>query len=214
MSQRSTSKGHWQRRPEARAKEILDSALQVFARHGYSAATIDDIATGANVSKGTLYLYFADKEAIFRSLIGESFTPRIGQLIDSVGTFQGTSLDLLRLAIRGLGHFLQNDPRAVLPRVVMAEAGNFPDLVKFYKTEVTDRGLALIELVVRRGMEGGEFRPLDAQHAARLVMTPLMFIAFWRTSFGTLEEQPYDFQGMIDTHIDFIARALLASPAP
>ena len=209
-----TGQPQWQRRPEARAQEILDAALQAFAKRGFAATTMQEIATGASVSSGTLYLYYSDKEAIFKSLIGESIVPKLVQLVETVASFKGTSLDLVRLTIRGFGHFAQHDPAAVLPRVIMAEAGNFPDLARFYVSEVTERGLGLVETIIRRGIEEGEFRDVDPKHAARLIVVPLMFIGIWRTSFGMLEKNAENFEGYLETHLDFVTRALSVHHTP
>ncbi len=49
-----------------RQEEILAAAFKVFAAHGYEAARIDDVARQAGIAKGTIYLYFRDKERLFR----------------------------------------------------------------------------------------------------------------------------------------------------
>src|SRR5688500_16252429 len=61
----------WQRRKDARPQEILNAALRVFAKKGFAAARIDDIAAEAGIAKGTVYLYFDSKEAMFKGLLRE-----------------------------------------------------------------------------------------------------------------------------------------------
>jgi hypothetical protein len=100
--------------------------------------------------------------------------------------------------------------RAVLPKLIIAETGNFPELARFYKTEVTDRMLAIFEGVVRRGTERGEFREIDPMHGGRLIFQPAMFAAIWRASFGIFDSEPYDYQGLIETHLDVILRGFAA----
>jgi hypothetical protein len=94
--------------------------------------------------------------------------------------------------------------------MVLAEAGNFPELAEHWRREVIDRGLALWESIIRRGQERGEFRAVDPAHAARLCMTPMIFVALWRATFSRLDATPYDYQGLIDTHIDMLLRGLAA----
>src|SRR5215510_13473789 len=67
----------WRRRKEARPQEIVKAALSVFAEKGFAAARMEDIAQRARVSKGTIYLYFESKEAVFRALVREMLVPRL-----------------------------------------------------------------------------------------------------------------------------------------
>src|SRR5215510_8388496 len=73
----ATSAARWRRRKDARPQEILEAALSVFAEKGFAAARMDDIAVRARVSKGTIYLYFESKEAVFRALVREMLVPRL-----------------------------------------------------------------------------------------------------------------------------------------
>ena len=68
MSQTHRSQ-RWQRRKEARPAEVLDAALAEFFEKGFESARLEDIATRAGVSKGTIYLYFSSKEEIFDALV-------------------------------------------------------------------------------------------------------------------------------------------------
>src|SRR5262245_9109959 len=66
--------------PAQRRQAILDAALTVFAEHGYEAARLDEVARQAGMAKGTLYLYFKDKEALFESLIRSAIDPVLKRL--------------------------------------------------------------------------------------------------------------------------------------
>ena len=198
----------WHRHPETRRQDILDAALAVFAEKGFYAAHIKDIARRADISQGTTYLYFTSKEEIFKSLVEESLGPRVLQLAQMAREFEGPTPDLIRLVMRAIVVFLSSSDRAVLPKLIIAETGNFPELARFYRTEVTDRMLGIFEGIVRRGTERGEFRKIDPKHGGRLVFQPAMFTAIWRASFGTLDSEPYDYGGFIETHLDVVLRGL------
>jgi AcrR family transcriptional regulator len=198
----------WRRRPEARRQEILDAALAVFAEKGFSMARMDEIAKRAGITKGTPYLYFTGKEEIFKSLVEESIGPRVLELARVAREFEGASADLIRLVIRAIDVFLRSSNRAVLPKVIIAETGNFPELARFYRSQVTDRMLGIFEGIIRRGIARGEFREVDPKHGGRLVFVPAMFTAIWRASFGTLDSEPYDYEGFIETHLDIVLRGL------
>jgi AcrR family transcriptional regulator len=196
------------RRPEARPQEILNAALAVFAEKGFSAARMRDVARHAGISTVTVYRYFPSKEKIFKSLVEESVGVRILYLTQMANEYEGSSSDLIRLTVRAIGTFLLSSDRAVLPKLILAETGNFPELAQFYRREVTDRGLALFEGIIRRGIIRGELRKVDPQHAAKLVVMPAMFIAIWRASLGKLDAEPYDYVAFLETHLDLVLRGL------
>src|SRR5580698_4564481 len=114
----------WRRRKDARPAEILDAALAVFAEKGFSAARMDDIAQRAGVTKGTIYLYFESKDAVFRGLVQESIGATIQAATAAAESFDGSAADLLRMVLRGIGTFICESDRIVLPKLFIAEAGN------------------------------------------------------------------------------------------
>jgi AcrR family transcriptional regulator len=198
----------WTRRKLARPSEILDAAVAVFAEKGFAAARMDDIARKAGVTKGTIYLYFQGKEDVFKSLVRESISPTIAANTAIAKQFEGPSRDLVRLVLTAVSSFLANTDRVVLPKIIISEAGNFPELARFYREEVVDRGLALLTGIVERGIARGEFRKLSSDHVARLCMAPILFIVLWRTSFARFDTTPFDPRAFVQTHIDVLLKGL------
>jgi AcrR family transcriptional regulator len=198
----------WRRRKEARAPEILEAALAVFAEKGFAGARMDDIAARAGVTKGTIYLYFESKDAVFKALLAESIGERVrasGALIEN---FEGPTPELLANVLRLLGHFVATSDRVVLPKIIIAEIGKFPELARFYREEVIGRGLTLWEAILTRGVTRGEFRALPAEHVARICIAPILLAAVWRTTFAQFDDEPYDTEGLIETHIGVLLRGL------
>jgi AcrR family transcriptional regulator len=198
----------WQRRKDARAPEILDAALGCFAEKGFAATRMDDIAERAGITKGTIYLYFESKEAIFKALARQAIGDQLDGVLKHVNAFDGHSRDLLRLVIGTVGHFASTSDRVILPKMLLAEAGNFPELAKFWRHEIIDRGIGVFETIIRRGIARDEFRDAPPQHLARLCIAPLLIIMLWRTTFEQFDAKPYDYQGLIDTHIDTLLQGL------
>ena len=198
----------WKRRKAARPQEILEAALGVFAEKGFARTRMEDIARQAGVTKGTIYLYFENKEAVFRSLIRESIGDALGQIVGQVAAFQGPSADLLRMALTAIGHFVLTSDRVVLPKIVIAESGAFPEMVRFYRSEIIDKGLGVLTQVIQRGIDRGEFRNVPAEHVARLCIAPLLLSAFWRTTFAQFDAKPYDYDALIRTHADILLHGL------
>ena len=203
-----TGKARWRRRKDARPQEILEAALSVFAERGFAAARMDDIAERARVSKGTIYLYFESKESVFRALIQATLVRRVADLVVLVRDHKGPVAPLLRELLLRLGHFLSTSDLVMLPKMVIAEAGNFPDLARIYREEVVERGLALFGGLLQTGMDRGEFRKVPVHHAVRLCMAPLLLAAIWRTTFAPLDREPYDYAGLIDAHVTTLLRGL------
>lgn len=200
----------WQRRKHARIPEILDAALACFAEKGFAGTRMDDIAARAGISKGTIYLYFDGKEAVFKALARQSIGAQLENVLAHVKAAQGPSADLLRFVIATLGGFAGVSDRVVLVKVLLAEAGNFPELAEFWRREIVDRGITLFEAIIRRGIARGEFRNVAPSHAARLCIAPVLVMVLWRTIFAQFDEAPYDYRGLIDTHLDTLLGGLAA----
>src|ERR1043166_5343337 len=216
----------WQRRKDARPQEILDAALALFAEKGFAATRMDDIASRAGVTKGTIYLYFDSKEEVFKSLVRESIgmtlssvvesampiDMTLSSVVESAGAFEGSARALLELVLRTVGRFILTSDRIGLPKIIPAEAGNFPELVRFYRNEIIEKGLTLLSSVFARGIASGEFRnDVKPEHAARLAIAPVLLAALWRTTFAPLEAEPYDLEGLIEAHLAVFLRGLEAA---
>jgi len=201
----------WQRRKDARPAEILDAALAVFAQKGFAATKLDDIAAKAGITKGTIYLYFDSKQALFEALARQSVGAQIEQVTAQLATFPGSSAELLRFVLSTMGRFAMTSDRVVLPRLVLAEAANFPKLAEFWRRTIIERGIGLMSGIIQRGIERGEFRKIEPQHAARLCVAPILIIVLWRTTFAQFDAEPYDYQGLIDAHLQTLLKGLEVS---
>jgi AcrR family transcriptional regulator len=200
----------WTRRKQARPAEILDAALKVFAHKGFAAARMDDIAKEAGVTKGTIYLYFENKEAVFKSLVREAVGTTISNVAVVVQSHEGSARELLRLALTRVGQLLIDSDKVVLPKIVISESSNFPWLAEFYRFEIIEKGLQLLMSLIERGIAQGEFRRLPPAHVARLCVAPVLLSAIWRVTFSHLDAEPYDYHGLVDTHLEVLFRGLAA----
>ncbi|MBS0275247.1 MAG: TetR/AcrR family transcriptional regulator [Proteobacteria bacterium] len=205
-----TTAPRWRRRKQARPQEILDAALACFAEKGFAASRMDDIAERAGVTKGTIYLYFENKEAVFKALVRESIGAQITQVIENIRIYEGSSRDLLRDAVTMIAHFAATSDRVVLPKIIVAEAGNFPELARFYRVEIIDKGLGAMTSVIARGTARGEFRKIEPDHVARILIAPILLSIFWRTTFAQFDAKPYDHQAFLKSHLDILLRGIAA----
>ncbi len=183
----------------------------MFAQKGFAATRLDDIAAKAGITKGTIYLYFDSKQALFEALARQSVGAQIDAVTAQLAGFPGSSADLLRFVLSSIGHFAMTSDRVVLPRLVLAEAANFPKLAEFWRREIVERGLQLMTGIIERGIARGEFRKIEPQHAARLCVAPILIIVLWRATFAQFDETPYDYQGLVDAHLQTLLKGLEAS---
>jgi AcrR family transcriptional regulator len=207
MAARSPSR--WRRRKEARPDEILAAALASFAERGFAATRLEDVAARAGISKGTLYLYFKGKEELFEAVVRATLLPNIERLEALAATFEGPSARLLERLLLTLAGVVGSQVGAI-PKLVIAEAGNFPDLARFYLDQVVRRGLRLIGAILRRGIERGEFRPVDVDHTVFCVIAPMLIAALWKNSLEPHDDRLLDTQALARAHLDLLLRGLEA----
>ncbi|MBS7698085.1 MULTISPECIES: TetR/AcrR family transcriptional regulator [unclassified Chelatococcus] len=190
----------------ARRKKILEAALDVFLAEGYVATRMDHVAARAGVAKGTIYVHFADKEALFRSLIHEEIGPVIAGGATLAASFEGSTRELLQALATVMQRELLGTQRADILRLVISEAPRFPWLAEFYWQEVVSRGMALIRAVAARGVERGEITPDSLQRFPQIVVAPLLVSVIWQALFDTFE--PLDTDAFLDSYINMMMRGL------
>jgi AcrR family transcriptional regulator len=165
--------------PEERPRQILCAALAVFAERGLAAARLEDIAKRAGLSKGTIYLYFPNKEELFRGVIRQTVVSRIEAGERQASERAGSATAALERFVRDYWAFVRSPEFAPVFRLVLGEIQNFPDLAQFYAQEVVARGHRLVVSLIQNGIETGEFRDLDPSVAARMLMAPVAMHGFW-----------------------------------
>jgi AcrR family transcriptional regulator len=198
----TATKPRWRRRKSARPEEILQAALEVFTDRGFAATKLEDVARRAGVTKGTIYLYYENKEALFKALVRETIVPVIAKGEALAHSFTGTARDLFEQLVREYFRLMGDTPLSGIPRLMIAEAGNFPELARFYYEEVVTRGHRLMAGVLERGMKAGEFRRVNVAVATKLAMAPLMHAVVARKAFAACMPEGFDVAKYLDTHID------------
>ncbi len=196
------------RRKEARPQELLDAAFEVFTEKGFSAARLEEIAARAGVGKGTLYLYFPSKEALLEALIDTALLPNVERLEQLVAEWPGTTEALLRRIFDLMGGLMREGRLSAFPKLVIAEASNFPAFAERYRRRVIDRGLGLLAKVVARGIERGEFRAVDPAITARLCIAPFLLFSIWQTCFARFDEEPFDAAAFMAAHAEALLHGI------
>ncbi|TFW28104.1 TetR/AcrR family transcriptional regulator [Massilia horti] len=208
------TKPRWERRKDARPEELLAAAVDLFVERGFASTRLEDVARRAGVSKGTLYLYYENKEELFKAVVRNSIVRALGEAEDSIAGFDGHSADLLRILIHGWWQRLGATKASGIIKLVMAEAGNFPELAQFYREEVIDRGTKMISSMLERAVASGEFRPVDVNMVTQVIIAPMLMLVTWRHSVAPCNGSELDPMVFLDTFLDLTLRGLLPADNP
>ena len=187
--------------PEARRAAILDAALEEFTARGYEAARLDDVAKRAGVAKGTIYLYFADKEALFQDLVRSMVHPVLGTLEHL------REVDIpARMLVEGmLATFVREilgTRRKDIVRLIFTEGTRFPAIAEFYHREVIARVLAIMRPILKRAAERGELHDDSLARFPQLIIAPGLVAIMWNALFDKYE--PLDVPEMIRAHVGIL----------
>ena len=183
----------------ARRDAILDAALDEFSARGFAAARLDDVAKRAGVAKGTIYLYFADKESLFQELIRTKMVPVVGSLELAFGT----ELPLRAVVEQAIEIFVREvygTRRREVIRLMISEGPRFPALAEFYYHEVLERLLKALRTLMRRAYERGELANDSLVRFPMLLGAPGIIAIVWNGLFDRFE--PLDVRGLMRAHFD------------
>ena len=177
MTQTATEP-RWRRLPGERPGQILRAALEVFSEQGLADARLDDIAKRAGLSKGTIYLYFPNKEELFREVVRTSVIAFIERAEENVRA-EDDAMQAFDKWMVGYWTLLRSPVFPAMHRLMTAELRNFPDLAAFYATEVIERAQRLVCGMLERCMDAGIFRRMDPLVAARMLSALFITHANW-----------------------------------
>jgi AcrR family transcriptional regulator len=202
------SEPRWTRRKHARPEEITAAALEVFVERGYAGSRLEDVAARAGVSKGTLYLYFTNKEELFKAVVREGLVSPIAEMRGIVDQFEGSTMELIRMMLFGWWERIGASRIGGIPKLVISEAGNFPELARFYVAEVVEPVQAAIVAIVNRGIARGEFRKVNADLVARLMAAPMLGLLMWRNALEPYSKSKLDPSAYLEAHLEMLRHGL------
>lgn len=199
-----------QRRKAARPHELLEAALALFVEKGLAATRAEEVAKLAGVSKGTLYLYYPSKDELFKAVVRAYLTQVIAEGQELLDQFDGGTSDLLHLLAHTWWTRVGASKASGLLVLIMAEARNFPELAQFYVDEVVTPSHTLLARTVQRGIDRGEFRPMDVTSVVHALIAPIQFLILYRqcTSVCTANPVPLDPERFMTTQIELLLRGL------
>lgn len=206
------SRGRRKSSPEAsdeRRRIILTAALEVFSRHGFAAARLDDVAAQAGVAKGTLYLYFPNKQTLFKELIRSYLSPLFDKLAQDTlpdvppQVFIAQFFEMFRTQILGT-------ERQRILHLLISEGSRFPEIAEFYHREVVSRGIQLVQGVLRRAAQEDVPSAATLARFPQLLVAPLIVAVIWDALFGRIH--PLDVEGMLKAHVRLLTSSEESKP--
>lgn len=200
----------WQRRAEERPREICAAALEVFAEKGFAAAKLDEIARRAGISKGTLYLYFKDKEELFRAVVKSAIVPNIDAITSTITALDAPFADLVRMFLAGFAQREARLPIGAVAKMVVGESRNFPELARVWHDEVASKAIGALAAFIDRAQQKGEVKPGDPRLYAFSLMGPMVLGALWRATLVPAGGTPLDLTALAKQHSDTVLAGLLA----
>lgn len=189
-------------RAAERREAIIEAAMDEFIARGFAATRLDDVASRAGVAKGTIYLHFKDKEALFEELIRTAIVPLVNRLAAGPPPVGGSVRDMIEGFVRTFLHEVTTTRRGDIVRLIVAEGPRFPEIADFYYREVVSKGLAGMRAAIALGIARGEIRNKELAQFPQILIAPAMIAVIWQSLFS--KHAPLDAIEMFRVHLDLI----------
>jgi AcrR family transcriptional regulator len=200
------------RRKADRPKEILEAAFEEFSRNGYATTTLDQVAVRAGVTKGTIYVYFENKEHLFISMVRELTKPATDFAQEMFERDEGSTADLLREQFSFIyRHIVEDRRRREVVRMLIAESPRFPELADRYHEEIHRPCIELLQRAIQRGIDRGEIRPSAVSSCPQVIIAPIALLDLWMMMFD--DRHPLDMEEYFRAHLDMVLNSLIAKPS-
>ena len=204
------------RRKDARPAELLEAALALFVEKGFAATRSEEVAKAAGVSKGTLYLYFPSKEELLKAVIQHFLGAEIEAGIKEAAAAEGPTAQVMEQLLVTWWTRIYEGPASGVFKLVITEIRNFPEIGDFWVEHVVAPGEALVSGLLRRGIERGEFAPVDVAFATHSMLMPMILLCVHKHSFaacGIAKELDVDPVAFMQSHFRLIFTGLQVRPA-
>ncbi|WDR01527.1 TetR/AcrR family transcriptional regulator [Devosia algicola] len=208
---KETGQPKFRRRADDRPDEVLDAAMELFTAQGFANTKVEQIARLAGLSKGAVYLYFPSKQAIIEALVRRAVTPVAERAMAHARAFAGDPRLGISATLRQLAHGLVDAKMLAIPKMVVREAAQVPELAQMYRREVLDRVLPAIAMLIQRGIDDGYFRPVDADLTLRSLIGPILVHLMLADVFDITPPEGLAFDRLIENHLSILFDGLSVS---
>lgn len=186
--------------PEQRRAEILQAAFACFSERGFAATRMEDVAARAGIAKGTVYLHFPDKEALFTALVYGVASPILGEVEARLAAQDISPRAAISMFYAVFEREVLNTERRHLLRLVIGEGPMFPRVTDFYYREIVSKGIAIMRPLLRKAAEQGQLRSPMLAETPQVVIAPALLSLIWSTLFDRYER--LDTRKLFDAFLD------------
>jgi AcrR family transcriptional regulator len=180
---------------------ILNAALEEFSARGFAATRLEDVAKRAGVAKGTIYLYFADKETLFQELVRSMLSPMLGHLEHFAAADLRFADILDRLVDVFVSEILETRRKDII-RLIVSEGPRFPALTDFYYREVPAKVFGALRGLMQQAYDRGELRHKALVDFPQLLGAPLLLAIIWNALFA--QQAPLESRAMLRAYLDIL----------
>lgn len=200
----------FRRRAEARPDEVLDAALDLFIEKGFAATRVEDIAKRAGISKGSVYLYFSSKEALFEGLVKRAIAPFAQNAMQMVAQFEGHPRVAITALLSMLAVKLGDSRVSAIPKLIMREGMHFPKLAQMYRHQVLDEIIPVLTGLIARGIKSGHLRPVDPELTIRSIVGPVIVHLLLAEVFQIVPSDGIAADRLVENHLSILFDGLSA----
>ncbi|WP_417808200.1 TetR/AcrR family transcriptional regulator [Thioclava sp.] len=208
MITKTSKEPKFRRRAEARPDEVLDAALSLFTEKGYARTTVDQVAKRAGFSKGTVYLYFASKEAILEGLVQRTVEPIAEAAFETMTHYRGDPHPVLAQFLRAMAQAMAEPRTRAVTIIILQEAATAPNIAALYRKSVLDRALPAMTALLTQGVAGGHIRSIDPELTARSVIGPVIAHLLLSEIFGVHPEGGLQMDRLVENHLTLLFAGL------
>ena len=188
-------------RREQRRATILAAALEEFVARGFAAARLDDVARRARIAKGTIYLYFRDKESLFQELVRTMLSPLVGT-IEAASLRDVPIRSVAEMIVDVFIKEIYGTRRKDVIRLIISEGPRFPKLAEIYYREVIVRVVPVIRGRLALAVERGELSRDALARFPQLLVAPALLAVIWNGLFGRFA--PLEVRELMRAHLDLL----------
>lgn len=208
MTQPTTPK--WKRRKEERPAEILSAALDAFVENGFAETKLADVAKRAGVAKGTLYLYFDNKQDLFAAVVRHGLLTNLAPIEEAAATFEGGLAELSTLLLARAAERMGDQRLPAIMRMVIGESRAFPELARIWHAEAIDRVMSTVAGLIEKAQARGAAPSGDPKLYVLSIMGPMLMAMLFQQVFGSGSAHAPDLHALAEQH----GRLLLYGIAP
>jgi AcrR family transcriptional regulator len=184
-----------------RRDAILTAALEEFSARGFAATRLDDVARRADIAKGTIYLYFRDKQTLFQELVRAMLSPLVSA-IEAAPLADLPARAIAEMIVELFVREVYGTRRKDVIRLIIAEGPRFPKLAEFYYHEVIERVTAAMRALMTRAVARGELSNDALARFPQLMIAPALVAIVWSSLFERFA--PLDVRALMGAHIDIL----------